>query len=83
MASRKVEPFDTEVTLPEWQLEPDEEAYFGSADNGTFVDADGNPVGERGETPTTAEEIVGEPVIPDDSGRPPSDLLPQAARPNQ
>ena len=83
VASRKVEPFDTEVTLPEWQLEPDEEAYFGSADNGTFVDADGNPVGERGETPTTAEEIVGEPVIPDDSGRPPSDLLPQAARPNQ
>ena len=44
VANRPVEEFDTKVTLPEWQLEPDEESYFGQADNGLFVDADGNPV---------------------------------------
>ncbi|QNQ09058.1 transglycosylase domain-containing protein [Sphingomonas alpina] len=44
VANRPVEQFDTQVTLPEWQLEPDEESYFGEADNSLFVDADGNPV---------------------------------------
>lgn len=43
VAKRKIEPFDTKVTLPEWQLEPDEEAYFGQPDNGAFVDEDGTP----------------------------------------
>jgi penicillin-binding protein 1A len=40
VANRPVEKFDTEVTLPEWQLEPDEEAYFGSPDQ-SFVDENG------------------------------------------
>ena len=44
VANRPVEEFDTKVTLPEWQLEPDQESYFGGPDNGLFVDADGNPV---------------------------------------
>jgi penicillin-binding protein 1A len=44
VANRPVENFDTEVTLPEWQLEPDDESYYGEPDNGAFVDADGNPV---------------------------------------
>lgn len=43
-ARRPVENFETEVTLPEWQLEPDEEAYFGEPDPGMFVDENGNPV---------------------------------------
>ena len=30
VANRQVEPFETAVTLPEWQLEPDDEAYFGN-----------------------------------------------------
>lgn len=80
VANRKAEPFDTEVTLPEWQLEPDEEAYFGGPDNGIFVDADGNPVGDPA---ATAEEMVASPGVPDESGNPPSELLPQADRPNQ
>ena len=80
IANRKVEPFDTEVTLPEWQLEPDAEAYFGTPDNGVFVDADGNPVGD---VPNTTEDMVSNPGAPDESGDPPSELLPQAARPNQ
>ena len=80
VADRKVEQFDTQVTLPEWQLEPDEEAYFGGPDNGTFVDADGNPVGEPARTP---ENMVSNPGAPDVSGNPPSELMPEAARPNQ
>ncbi|WP_230482818.1 transglycosylase domain-containing protein [Sphingomonas sp. Leaf21] len=44
-ANRPIEQFDTQVTLPEWQLEPDEESYFGQPDNGfAGVDADGNPL---------------------------------------
>ena len=61
VANRPVENFETEVTLPEWQLEPDQEAW-GEADNGVFVDADGNPV-PRGE-----EAIEGEPVPGDEGG---------------
>lgn len=44
VAGRPVEQFDTEVILPEWQLEPDQEAYFGDAGDSYFVDEDGNPV---------------------------------------
>jgi penicillin-binding protein 1A len=46
VAKRPVENFDTGVTLPEWQLEPDDEAY--GLDNGSgggqMVDPDGNPI---------------------------------------
>ncbi len=45
VAKRPIEEFDTKVTLPDWQLEPDDEAYYGSPDNGTFVDGDGYPIG--------------------------------------
>jgi penicillin-binding protein 1A len=45
VAKRPVEQFETEVTLPEWQEEPDEESYFGQPDNTVFVDEDGNPIG--------------------------------------
>ena len=44
VAKRPVEQFQTEVTLPDWQLEPDEEAYFGEPDTRGYVDADGNPI---------------------------------------
>lgn len=43
VSSRPIENFDTAVTLPEWQLEPDAESYFGAPDNSTFIDDDGNP----------------------------------------
>jgi penicillin-binding protein 1A len=32
------------VTLPEWQLEPDEEAYFGNADEVEQLDENGQPI---------------------------------------
>jgi penicillin-binding protein 1A len=41
VAKRPVENFQTDVTLPEWQLEPDEEAYFGNADDGVYLDENG------------------------------------------
>ncbi|NIJ21271.1 penicillin-binding protein 1A [Sphingomonas naasensis] len=46
VANRPVEPFETQVTLPEWQLEPEDNAYYTQPDNGMFVDADGNPLPE-------------------------------------
>jgi len=43
VAKRPIEPFETAVTLPEFQLEPDDETYLGSPDEG-LVDADGMPI---------------------------------------
>lgn len=48
VAKRPIEQFETEVTLPEWQLEPDEESYFGEPDNSVFVDETGAPVAVDG-----------------------------------
>jgi penicillin-binding protein 1A len=54
VANRPVEQFDTKVTLPEYQLEPDQESYFGEADNGLFVDENGAPL-EPGVAPAPVE----------------------------
>ena len=81
VVKRPVEEFDTKVTLPEWQLEPDSEAYYGEPDNSIF-EIPGST--EPSET-TITEEIIEEPVEVKRSGdapRPPNDLIPQAARPN-
>ncbi len=64
VAKRPAEAFDTEVTLPEWQLEPDDETYFGSPDE-SFVDENGvgptEPPAEPradGESPPAGEQDV-------------------------
>ena len=45
VAKRPVEQFQTEATVPDWQLEPDEEAWgFNYVEAGPMVDADGNPL---------------------------------------
>ncbi|HEY0314987.1 MAG TPA: PBP1A family penicillin-binding protein [Sphingomonas sp.] len=45
VANRPVEQFDTQVTLPEWQLEPDDEAYYGQPDSGIpTIDANGQVI---------------------------------------
>lgn len=59
VAKRPVEQFETEVTLPEWQLEPDEEAYYGAPDNRMYVDENGLPI-ER--EPRRREEPLDEPA---------------------
>ncbi|WCM26520.1 PBP1A family penicillin-binding protein [Sphingomonas sp. QA11] len=74
VANRPVEQFETQVTLPEWQLEPDQESYFGEPDNGMFVDENGNPVPQG----TTAPSDAGQPQV-DADGNP----VPQAARPER
>jgi penicillin-binding protein 1A len=85
VAKRPIEQFDTEVTLPEWQLEPDEEAYFGKPDEGAFVDGDGNPI-EQPTDAATVEEIERDAVRVErggDAPKPPTDLMSQEERPNQ
>ena len=50
VANRPVEQFDTQVTLPEWQLEPDDEAYYGQPDNGIpTVDENGQVIQQGGD----------------------------------
>ena len=46
VAKRPVEQFETEVKLPEWQLEPDAEAYYGTPDQAPppLFDEEGNPL---------------------------------------
>lgn len=44
VAKRPIEKFQTDVTLPEWQLEPDEEAYFGNAEDAMAPDGSGQGV---------------------------------------
>lgn len=42
VAKRPAEKFDTDLKLPEWQLEPDDEALFGDPGNYYYVDENGN-----------------------------------------
>jgi penicillin-binding protein 1A len=68
---RPVEQFDTDLELPEWQLEPDDEVLFGDPDEYYFMDEDGNLV-----PPPGPDERRGMPFPPDDP------VLPQR-RPEQ
>jgi penicillin-binding protein 1A len=55
LQTRPAEKFATDATLPEWQLEPDDEAYFGNPDQGF-----------GGDTPPpedTGDQVTGE--VPD------------------
>ena len=67
VAKRKIEPFETELTLPESELEPDDEAYFGSPDDVIFIDENGNPVGQGDgiSPPQTGGGIPGEAQPPE------------------
>jgi penicillin-binding protein 1A len=47
VSSRPVEEFDTDITLPEWQLEDEDDAYFGDPfGDEVFVDENGMPIGD-------------------------------------
>ena len=48
---RPVEPFDTDTDLPEWQVEPDEEFYYGDPEDYYFIDEQGNLI-EPGRRPS-------------------------------
>ena len=62
LKTRPAQPFQTEVTLPEWQLEPDEEAYYG--------DPDMQDGGDQEATPDAAPDTE---TAPDDTIVPPDD----------
>jgi len=66
VAKRPVEAFDTEVTLPDWQLEPDDESYFAAPDDGMLVDADGYPVQQ---SDSIAEPVVDPEAAPSTDAR--------------
>ncbi len=51
VAKRPVTAFQTEVPLPDWQLEPDEEVWGVPLDDAPLVDADGNPLPPPAGTP--------------------------------
>jgi penicillin-binding protein 1A len=68
VADRPVEKFDTNVTLPEWQLEPDDEAY-NQPDAPRQVDDNGNPLPSQSTEPLPADE-EGEPIPPGGRGDP-------------
>ena len=58
VAKRPVEQFQTELQLPDWQLEPDDEVLMGDPGDYYYTDEQGNLV-ERGRPP--AEDGPGDP----------------------
>lgn len=61
VAKRPVEEFDTDLKLPEWQLEPDDEAYFGYPDQDYYyVDENGNLINSN------RPQQPGDPAFPPD-----------------
>jgi penicillin-binding protein 1A len=57
VAKRPVEQFETQVPLPDWQLEPDEEAWGTNyVDSEPLVDADGNPIGTEQADPLAPQQ---------------------------
>jgi len=77
---RAVEEFETTVELPEWQLEPDEEAMFGEPEDYYFIDEQGNlvepgrrepnpsPFGPEGERPREAPPAASEDFLEQATG---------------
>jgi len=63
---RPVEEFDTDLQLPQWQLEPDDEYLFGDPDDYYYVDENGYPLEPA------------RPGAPAEGGPPPGEALPPA-----
>ena len=67
VAKRPVEQFETQAPLPDWQLEPDEEAWgMNYVDSQPLVDADGNPLGGPAADPLGPEPQPTQPPQPGD-----------------
>lgn len=80
---RPVEEFNTELKLPEWQLEPDDEFYFGDPDEYYYIDEQGNLIepGVGRDPNNTLEPVEGGTREGDVSRRPqlPENEAPPAA----
>jgi penicillin-binding protein 1A len=69
VAGRPVEKFDTELKLPDWQLEPDDEFLFGDPDDYYYVDEQGNLIEPgSGQGPEPGEVPPVERPRPNDGG---------------
>ncbi|AKM08666.1 transglycosylase domain-containing protein [Pelagerythrobacter marensis] len=70
---RPVEEFDTKLQLPEWQLEPDDEYYYGDPDDYYYIDEQGNLIepGRREEPGELPFPVEGE-LPPGDRPRQPT-----------
>jgi penicillin-binding protein 1A len=71
---RPVEQFDTDLKLPEWQLEPDDEYYYGDPDDYYYIDEAGNLIDPgRPEMPRDQPgfPVEGEEGVPPGQRRPP------------
>ncbi len=64
VANRPVENFATEVAVPDWQVEPDEEIWFAPPDDAPLVDPDGNPVDPASPYEPPFDERESEPGYP-------------------
>ncbi len=74
VANRPVEQFNTEVELPQWQLEDDEEAYFGEPGEGGLTDENGLPIELVPEdVPNDGVKVEGEGIGNDDPATPSDD----------
>ncbi|WP_144243915.1 transglycosylase domain-containing protein [Sphingopyxis sp. MWB1] len=94
VARRPVEDFDTEVVLPEWQLEEEGEAYFGEPEADGLVDENGMPIELPVEEPYPGEPpppvngpVLNQQWIEEQTGRrsppPPRPAAPPKAAPPQ
>lgn len=57
---RPEEEFDTDLQLPEWQLEPDDEFYYGDPDDYYYIDEQGNLIESSGSAYGDSDEQVGD-----------------------
>jgi len=85
VANRPVEPFQTQVPMPDWQLTPEEEMYGDTALDMNaiqpMVDENGNPLPQQPlpQQPDSPPPLVG----PDGTGEPSQQELDQAFPPSQ
>ena len=64
VANRPVEQFETEVPMPDWQLEPDEEVWGLPYENGQFIDENGMAIMPPAD-PLAPMPAPGQPGAPD------------------
>jgi len=84
LRTRPVQNFQTEVTLPEWQLEPDEEAYYGAPDQDLGGDNGAVPEGapdQQEAAPDDSQPVEEQPAPPPAPRRPPAADRPQGTAP--
>ena len=94
VANRPVQKFETDVPLPDWQLEPDEEVWGLPYEDGMgppLVDENGNPIGPQPVDPLADPGATGASAGPDQSEldrifsspAPPRQAPPQQRPPSQ